>query len=129
MAALIYLIVPGQWGFIDKKGNFVIKPQFESVAQLFLEDPQWPALVKKEGKWQYIDCFGKKTIRQVFDYDDPEFASGKELASKRDFASPFKEGIACVLVHGITGIMNSKGNITHPNFTTPLWAWPHFSEG
>jgi hypothetical protein len=53
LALLIYCLIPNRWGLIDKKGVLVVRPQFEDISKGFLEEPSWPALVKKNGKWQY----------------------------------------------------------------------------
>jgi hypothetical protein len=130
LAALILFFLPGQWGFIDKKGDFVIKPQFEDVSTLFLTQPQWPALVKKDGKWQYIDRSGKRVFERVFDhYTGGEIAPGKDLTSKSDFAFEFKDGIAYVFIGGKKGIIDTSGKITYPNNCDLIPHWARYSEG
>ncbi len=130
LAALIYYFLPGEWGFIDKKGDFVIKPELEDVSKLFLDQPQWPALVKRGGKWQYIDRSGKRAIEHMFDhYTGGGSEPGKELTSKGDFAFEFKDGIAYVFISGKRGIIDTSGKITYPNISDLLPHWARYSEG
>jgi hypothetical protein len=130
LAALIYYFLPGQWGFIDKKGDFAIKPELEDVSKLFLEQPQWPALVKREGKWQYIDRSGKRVIDHLFGhYTGGEIAPGKDLTSKGDFAFEFKDGIAYVFIGGKKGIIDTSGKVTYPRISDLLPHWARYSDG
>ncbi len=49
--------ITDKWGFIDKKGNMVISPQFISVYEDFKDGL---AIVEKEwAKWYYVDKNGK----------------------------------------------------------------------
>lgn len=130
VAALIYSFIPGQWGFIDKKGDFVIKPQFEEVSSLFLQQPQWPALVKREGKWQYIDRSGKRVSERLFEhYAGGEIAPPKDRISKADYAFEFKDGIAYVFIDGKKGIIDTSDKITYPNISDLIPHWARYSEG
>jgi len=65
----------GKWGYIDRAGKIVIKPQFEDA--LILIEGLGP--VKKDGKWGYVDKSGKIVIQ-------PQFIE----------ARPFSEGLAAV---------------------------------
>jgi hypothetical protein len=53
----------GRWGFIDKNGKYVIKPQFEYVSW-FAENL---AVVRVGAKWGYIDGKGATAIPPQFD--------------------------------------------------------------
>lgn len=53
-----------QYGYIDKTGNYIIKPQF-SQAHNFSEGL---AAVGINGKWGYIDKTGQFAINPIFDY-------------------------------------------------------------
>lgn len=97
--------VADQWGFIDEKGEFLVRPQYAHVADFWkgyapvcLED-RWGYLdrrgaiaiplqfeeagefqeglapVKKEGKWGYIDVLGNYVIPPQFD-DAVGFSEG-----------------------------------------------------
>jgi hypothetical protein len=62
------------WGFADVNGNIVIKPQFKSEPSYFRDG--YAIIVKKDGKFDYIDENGK-------------------LMNKNYFAiTPFSEGLA-----------------------------------
>jgi DUF971 family protein len=52
-----------KWGFIDKTGNFVIKPQFDDAHDF----SEGLAAVKLNGKWGYIDKNGSFGIQLQFD--------------------------------------------------------------
>lgn len=56
------LAVNGRWGFADKEGKWVIKPQFDDVG-LFSEGF---ARIQKGGKWGFIDKQGKSVIAPRF---------------------------------------------------------------
>jgi len=71
--------VSKKWGFIDKNGSMVIKPEFDK-AESFSEGL---AAVAVNGKWGYIDKAGKFAI-------EPRFNE----------AEAFTEGLAFVKVGG-----------------------------
>ena len=54
----------GKWGFIDKKGKFLIQPQFEDAA--FFSGGLAP--VEISGKYGYIDRTGKVVVQPEYDY-------------------------------------------------------------
>ena len=83
-----------KWGFIDYKGNWVIKPQFEKIKRTkeltaFADDL---AAVCFDGKWGYIDQNGNVAIGFIFDN-----------------AEPFSEQKASVTFNGKNGIIDIKG--------------------
>jgi len=53
----------GKWGFIDKAGKYVIKPQFDDAWQF----SEGLAPVKLENRWGFIDKAGKYVINHQFD--------------------------------------------------------------
>lgn len=52
----------GKWGYINKKGKAVIKPQYD-VKDPFVNFSEGLALVKKDGKWMFIDKKGKVVLK------------------------------------------------------------------
>ncbi|EQC2648382.1 WG repeat-containing protein, partial [Campylobacter coli] len=53
----------GKWGFIDKNGEFVIKPKFDSIWSF----REGLAKVGLNGKYGLIDKSGKIVIEPKFD--------------------------------------------------------------
>jgi hypothetical protein len=78
------------WGYIDRKGTFVITPQFQMAAS-FLEGL---AAIKVNDKWGYIDVKGNVIVQ-------PEFEDVR----------PFHEGMAQVCVNGLWGYINNGGRM------------------
>ncbi|MBO9599319.1 MAG: WG repeat-containing protein, partial [Cohnella sp.] len=81
-ATLDLLDVGGKWGYADKKGKMVIKPQYES-ANNFSEGL---AAVSVKGKFGFIDKKGKLVV-----------------PAKYDEVYSFSEGMAVVAVDWIYG--------------------------
>ncbi|HUU50204.1 MAG TPA: WG repeat-containing protein, partial [Nitrospinota bacterium] len=75
--AAVYLKEKQKWGYIDKTGKIVIKPEFYRVWPF--SDGLAAVYVKEKEKWGYIDKTGKVVI-------EPKF----------DWASRFSEGLARV---------------------------------
>jgi hypothetical protein len=121
----------GKWGFIDKKGNFIIKPQYEYFAvndfmhkyQVFDDGL---ACVEKNGKWGVIDKSGK--VIADFKYDDAFLFTNGFATIKKDgkygvidrngkvvvdfkysYAVPFSDGVACVGSFGGFGFVDTEG--------------------
>ncbi len=91
-----YLIFDGKnWGFIDKNGKTIIKPQFIS-ADNFSEDL---AAVRIGGRYGYIDTLGNIAI-------PPQY----------DLATSFINGQAKVFIEGRPFFLYKHGTITfsHP---------------
>jgi hypothetical protein len=116
----------GYFGYIDKKGNYVIKPEFIE-AHPFHEDMAgickgiWvEKIVKRKGKdvpeyscstdkWSFIDLKGKPLFEKTF-----------------QFADDFAEGLAPVKMASKWGFVNKNGQLViKPQFD---WAYP-FSDG
>ncbi|OOX98570.1 hypothetical protein BOP98_03125, partial [Campylobacter coli] len=53
-----------KWGFIDKSGKIIAKPEFDYVGDF----KKGLALVELNGKWGFIDKSGKIVIEPKFDY-------------------------------------------------------------
>jgi hypothetical protein len=66
-----------KWGFVNKKGETVINPQFSLVSN-FNEDRC--AVRNEEGKWGYIDKNGLIVINYQFD-EAGDFINGKSVVS------------------------------------------------
>ena len=89
---LISVEVAGKWGYIDKTGKMVIKPQFDDAFNF--EENDW-ARVKVNDKYGYIDKSGKMIIEPWFE----------EVAS---FSS---NGLARVKIDGKWGYFAQTGSI------------------
>lgn len=69
-----------KWGFVDKKGNIKISPQFDAISY-FSEGKC--AVENSEGKWGYIDKEGRVEITYQFDYAG-DFFEGQSIVIKND---------------------------------------------
>jgi hypothetical protein len=102
---LAYIVVNGKWGFINKTGKVIIKPQFDD-AGCFREGL---APVEKNGKWGYIDKKGNLAV---------DF--------KWDWGWDFYENRALVMLADKWGYIDTKGAIViEPQFDVAS----SFSEG
>jgi hypothetical protein len=125
-----------RWGFIDAKGEIVIKPQFEEVTDF---SPEGVAVVRVASNYTLIDRTGKRLRKPVFDsiwnigrrpanlrvsnrwgYIDK---SGKVVIDMPlSFAPHFSSGLIPVEVNGKWGYADAKGEIVvKPEFYR---AWP-----
>jgi hypothetical protein len=87
-----------KWGYRDKSGAYVIKPQFDRA----LDYSEGAAAVVKEGKWFFIDVSGKRAF--VGDYDD---------------ADSFHEGYARIRVGGKFGFVDHQGQyVVEPRYAS-----------
>jgi hypothetical protein len=108
--------IDGKWGFIDKTGEIIIKPQFDDARQFSegLACVNFGATRNKEGilvggKWGYIDKSGSIIIE--LQYED---------------VYSFSEGLAAVMINGKWGYIDKKGKIViKPQFGSVY----SFSEG
>ena len=120
----------GRYGFVDKKGRFVVNPQFDGASRFsqglaavvsgrrvgyideegkFVINPQFDdgspfeeglAVVRSGSKWGYIDTKGKLVINPQFDQ-----------------ATGFSEGLACVQIGDRTGFIDKTGKLViNPQF-------------
>jgi hypothetical protein len=93
---------PGQWGFIDRSGDFAIPARYffvrqfsEGVAAAYIGGKVGRGFEVEGGKWGFIDNMGRVAI-------EPQFA----------YAAPFSEGLAKVSFdHNTYGYINRKGEI------------------
>lgn len=129
----------GKWGFIDRKGNVVITPQFDSTDKF----SGGLACVSLNGKHGLINKTGKFVIPA--EYDMIEVTSEDLVSFKKDgkygymdktgnILIParfeqcygFNEGMAAVEVNGKWGFIDIKGELTIPAQYTCVVS---FSEG
>jgi hypothetical protein len=78
-----------KWGFINKKGEFIIEPTYSNVASSFSEGF---CRVENGTKWGFIDTKGKLIAETKF-----------------DVAANFKNGAAAVRIDDKCGFINQKG--------------------
>ncbi|MBN1126901.1 MAG: WG repeat-containing protein [Sedimentisphaerales bacterium] len=130
----------GKQGFIDKEGNIVIKPRFDTVTYF----SEGLAAVQKNQKWGYIDNMDAVVIELKYE-DAGEFSEDLayvQLKDKYGFinkagecvieplfdkAWSFYEGMAVVEVGGKHGYINHEGKIViEPQFDH---FYGHFKQG
>lgn len=121
-----------KWGFVDKKGNVVINPQFE-FASSFRNG--LAAVANEKEKFGFIDKNGLYVINPQFDnvgtFSDNGLAAfrsgdkwgfidkkGKYVINPQfEYASNFFDGKAIVKQNGKCGYINTKGNfVINPQF-------------
>jgi hypothetical protein len=137
---LFRIVYDGRWGFIDAKGEIVIKPQFEWASD-FCADGL--AAVKVAGKYRYIDRRGQYTSKTTFDsiWGASDRPAGTRVSNRWAYMDmggrvvvdarfgdlpEFSGGLTPVEVDGRWGYMNSSGEIVvKPQFYR---AWP-FRDG
>jgi len=116
--------VAGKWGYINKKGTMVVKPQF-IYAEPFSHGL---AKIKTDQKYGYIDKWGHMLISPQF-YDCRRFSenvaaakindkwgyidtAGKVVIEAQfDLAWDFLEGLAPVKIGGKYGYIDSSGKV------------------
>jgi hypothetical protein len=85
-------VLTRRWGFIDKTGNVVIKPQFLQLGDF--SEGLAPAQSSASAKWGFIDRQGNFVVQPQ--YDEVE---------------GFKEGLAAVRVGSKIGYIDKTGNM------------------
>lgn len=121
-----YNIYPGDWyyGFINKKGKWVIKPNLDDVTMF----KNGISIVQKNGKFHFIDTLGR--ITTTIKYNNAiDFSEGFALVSgdstwfyinrmgekicDKEFenAQPFSEGRAAIQINGKWGFIDTTGKI------------------
>ena len=130
--------VDDKYGFIDRYGFWVIKPQFDYVLDFhkgfaYLDIESSP--VNVDGKWGIIDREGNWFIHPKYDdysyiyegwailHDNHGYFYVSEDGHKRlndesfEDANAFSEGLASVKINGKYGFIDKSGNIViNPNF-------------
>jgi len=129
LTCLIYILRPPLWGFIDRNGKVVVSPDFENAFSGFSGQPEWPALVKQNGRWQYVDRTGRRVIDQTFSKSQFEVAPKEAPSEKNDFASEFQGGFAKVRMNGRIGIIDKKGTVTYSEDSAMQDPFTIYSEG
>jgi hypothetical protein len=136
----------GRWGYIDKTGRVVIKPQFYG-AYLFREG--LARVISKNGKTGFIDTTGKMVIPPIFDdiddfqegmarihfYNPPGLNHKIGYINKKgvivikpifERAQDFSEGLALACGNKKCGYINKNGKYVIASSLSS--GWP-FSEG
>ncbi|BAY10510.1 WG repeat-containing protein [Calothrix sp. NIES-2098] len=138
--SLFLIIENNKWGFIDRNGEIVIKPQF-NYAQDFVEERA--AFKGSNGKWGLIDPKGKVIIQPKFDKIDYfyEQRAAVNIGNKWGFVDTngnfiiepqfekvdrFFEGRAAVRSNGKWHFIDLSGKLIAQ---TELYAVNNFSEG
>jgi uncharacterized Zn-binding protein involved in type VI secretion len=101
---LARVLVNGKWGYINEKGEEVIRPRFDRAGR-FDGTGEFAAnglaRVKVNGKWGWVNKKGEEVIKPRFDW-------------VWDFAA---NGLAAVKVNGKWGYINEKGEeVIKPRF-------------
>jgi len=115
--------INGKYGYIDKSGNFVIKPQY-NMTEPFINGI---AAVKIGDKWGFINKSGetivKPSLQDIFACDNDNYLvfrqnnkvgyinkNGKvAIPPQYDYAGCFSEGLAQVLVGDKVGYIDKSG--------------------
>ncbi|HBH3655659.1 TPA: WG repeat-containing protein [Clostridioides difficile] len=111
--------VGDKWGFIDKEGNEVIKPQFDG-AYPFFEDL---AAIKKDGKWGFIDKEGNEVIKPQFN-NTYHFSNGLAKVVLKEYGYVDKNGEIVIdyAFNGLSGdfIGNFSEGLAYATITNRL---------
>lgn len=122
---LFRVMYNGQWGFMDKEGDIVIKPQFEEASDF---SPEGVAVVKVGSNYGFIDKTGKLLKKPILDgvwgvavrpsglrmsnrwaYID---AGGRTVIDVQFSQAPgYSDGMIPVEVSGKWGYANTEGEI------------------
>ncbi len=90
----------GSWGFINKKGEWVISPRYDDDTQCHYRFKDGLALVSIQGKWGFVDHAGKQVIPLVY-----------------TLADEFEEGLAAVRIGDSWGFIDRQGQmVIKPQF-------------
>ena len=90
---LYEVVQNGKWGYIDRTGAMIVKPQYEA-ANHFSEGL---APVQIARRWGYIDTTGQLVIKRQFNY-----------------ASTFRGGLASVTTKDGYGYIDKTGKYVWP---------------
>ena len=85
------VVKDGRCGFINRVGDIVIPPEYDTVSPF----TEGFAAARFNGKWGFINQFGKPIV--PFEYD---------------FVQPFREGLACVHKNKNISFIDVNGNET-----------------
>jgi hypothetical protein len=145
-SALYPVRIKNKWGYMNRKGDIVIKPVFETAEDYF----NGLAIVSSANGYQthygYIDEKGNWVINATFD-DAKSFSENKAVVKKGELygyidntgkeiipcqfeeAGPFAENRAAVKKNGWTGFIDSTGKmVIEPKYTCSV-QHPYFVNG
>lgn len=101
------ICIRNRWGFIDRKFNLAIMPQFEDVG--FFSEGMASARSERRGKWGFIEKSGKYAIPPTYDE-----------------VGIFSDGVAAVRINNKWGYIDKNNKI----LINPMYdAANHFEEG
>src|SRR5262245_17037260 len=102
--ALFRVGVSGRFGYIDRQGNVIVKPQYPHCANRFVEGVAW---AQSDSTWLYgyIDSHGEWVIEPTF-----------------EMAQSFSEELAAVRRHGLIGYIDRESDVRIP--FRYVFAWP-----
>jgi hypothetical protein len=128
-SGLFAVEIDGRWGFIDARGQIVIKPVYDRVG-FFSEGL---ASARVNGKWGFIDTAGKIVIPAQFTYADC-FSEGLAtvteggrfgyidrtgrwiIPAQFQTASAFQQGLALVETKGVWRFIDKAGRPANAGF-------------
>lgn len=93
------------WGYVDRSGRWVIKPQYQ-LADDFSEGL---AQVMVDVKFGFVNRRGEMVIPPRFDAHPVGYVQQRKFDTSR-----FAEGLACVSVGDLYGYINKKGDFVIP---------------
>jgi len=97
-AGLALAVVGEKHGYIDEKGEFVLRPSFAYSDLRDFSDNGLAAFESRNGKWGFFDTNGSVVIK-------PKYDSVKKFS---------QEGFSVVVIDGKRGVIDSKGDVTIP---------------
>ncbi len=106
-SGLYPIIQDSLFGYINTKGEVVIKPQFEKAAQF----SEGLAYFEKDGKYGFINTKGEVVIEPVY---TKKSRGWLKLAIEPLGETYFKEGLAAVNKNGLFGYIDKKGQEVIP---------------
>jgi len=133
--ALYPIRVHGKWGYMNRNGDIIIQPTYETAEDFSNGLAVVMTLKENQSRYGYINERGSWLIEPLFDDASPFYENkaavkkgelygyidkqGREIiACQFEQAGPFAEGRAAVKKNGWTGFIDDTGNIViEPKFT------------
>nr|WP_294859812.1 WG repeat-containing protein [uncultured Fluviicola sp.] len=106
-SGLYPIIRDSLYGYINAKGEEIIKPQFERAAQF----SEGLAYFEKDGKYGFINPKGEVVIQPIYTKKSHGWLN---ISIEPMGESFFKEGVAAVNKDGLFGYINQKGEEVIP---------------